>query len=118
VLDAIILWLDQVRSVVFWGCVAGLVAIDLAAAAVVMGTRSRALVNRWTGPVLAVNLILIGAGVGVPVVAYATRAVARALAPSLPTESTKGVRPSVPPRRPGLPEGASGASYPADETAH
>ena len=62
----------------------------VAAVAVVVGTRSRTLVNRWTGPVLATNLILIGVGVGVPVVAYAVRAAASALAPSLPTVSIKG----------------------------
>ena len=88
-LDALILWLDQVRSLVFWTSAVGLVTLDLGAVAVIMGTRSRALVNRWTGPVLAANLILLGAGVGVPVVAYAARAAASALAPSLSTMPEK-----------------------------
>jgi len=90
VLDGLILWLDQVRAEVFWACLMGLVAIDVAAVAVVVVTRSRALVNRWTGPVLAANLALLGVGVGVPVVAYAARSAASALAPSLSTVSTKG----------------------------
>jgi hypothetical protein len=90
VLNGLILWLDQVRSMVFWGCVTGLIAVDLLAAAVVLGTRSRALVNRWTGPVLAANLVLIGAGIGIPVAAFAARAVASALAPSLSTVPAKG----------------------------
>jgi hypothetical protein len=89
VLDGLIVWLDQVRSIVFWGCVTGLVAVDLAAAAAVVVTRSRTLVNRWTGPVLAANLVLIGVGVGVPVVAFAARAAATALAPSLSTVPSK-----------------------------
>jgi hypothetical protein len=88
--DAIIPWLDQIRSTVFWLCAAGLVAVDLGAAAVVMATRSRALVNRWTGPVLAVNLVLLGVGVGVPVVAFAAKAVASALAPAMSTYQPKG----------------------------
>ena len=49
-LDAIIVWLDQIRSAVFWICATGLVVLDLGAMVVVMRTRSRALVNRWTGP--------------------------------------------------------------------
>jgi hypothetical protein len=91
VLDALMLWLDQLRSAVFWLCVTGLLVLDLGAVAVVMGTRSRALVNRWTGPVLAANLLLLGVGVGVPVAAYAVRTVASALAPDLPTYKPKGV---------------------------
>jgi len=90
VLDGLILWLDQVRSAVFWSCLMGLLAVDAAAVVVVVVTRSRALVNRWTGPVLAANLALLGVGVGVPVVAYAARSVASALAPSLSTVSAKG----------------------------
>ena len=90
-LDALILWLDQVRSAVFWLCVTGLLVIDLGAMAVVMWTRSRAFVNRWTGPVLAANLLLLGVGVGVPAVAYAVRAVASAVAPALPAYEPKGV---------------------------
>jgi hypothetical protein len=89
-LDALILWLDQIRSTVFWLCAAGLLAIDLGAVAVVMATRSRALVNRWTGPVLAANLLLLGTGVGVPAAVYAVKAVASALAPSLPSYQPKG----------------------------
>jgi hypothetical protein len=82
-LDALILWLDQVRSTVFWLCAIGLVTVDLGAVAVVMATRSRALVNRWTGPVLAANLFLLGAGLGVPVAALAAKLVANSLAPVL-----------------------------------
>jgi len=91
VLDALMLWLDQLRSAVFWLCVTGLLVLDLGAVAVVMGTRSRALVNRWTGPVLAANLLLLGVGVGVPVAAYAVRTVASALAPDLPAYQPKDV---------------------------
>ena len=43
---------------------------------------------------LAGNLILIGAGVGVPMAAYAAKAVASALAPSLSTVQAKGDLPA------------------------
>ena len=60
-LDSVVLWLDQVSAQAFWTSVTALVAIDLVALLVVLQTRSRALVNRWTGPVLAANLLLLGA---------------------------------------------------------
>ena len=88
-LDSAVLWLDQLSSQVFWTCAMALVAIDLVAVAVVAQTRSRALVNRWTGPVLAANLLLLGAGLGVAVAAFAAKAVANAVAPSVATSTAK-----------------------------
>ena len=82
-LDSVVLWLDQVSSQAFWASATALVAIDLVAVLVVMQTRSRALVDRWTGPVLAANLLLLGAGLGVPAVALAAKAVANSVAPSM-----------------------------------
>lgn len=88
-LDSTVLWLDQFGTLVFWICAATLVLVNAAAVAVVLLTRSRALVNRWTGPVLAANLALIGVGVGVPVVAYAAEFVVSALSPSLSSPQAK-----------------------------
>jgi len=82
-LDTIVLWLDQIGSEVFWGCATALVLVDVAAMAVVMHTRSRAIVNRWTGRVLAVNLLLLGAGLGVPAAAFTLKLAASALLPSV-----------------------------------
>ncbi|HOX20024.1 MAG TPA: hypothetical protein PLI70_03760 [Gemmatimonadales bacterium] len=99
-LDSVVPWLDQVSSQVFWTCALALVAIDLVAVAAVMQTRSRALVNRWTGPVLAANLLLLGAGLGVPVAAFAAKAVANAVAPSIAASATataKDAQPEAPP---------------------
>lgn len=99
-LDSVVPWLDQVSSQVFWTCAMALVAIDLVAVAAVMQTRSRALVNRWTGPVLAANLLLLGAGLGVPVAAFAAKAVANAVAPSIAASATataKDAQPEAPP---------------------
>jgi len=80
-LDTTVLWLDQVSTQVFWVCAAGLVVIDLAAVVVVIGTRSRELVNRWTGRILAVNLLLLGAGLGVPAAAFTLKLAARSVLP-------------------------------------
>lgn len=99
-LDSAVLWLDQLSSQVFWTCAMALLAIDLVAVAAVMQTRSRALVNRWTGPVLAANLLLLGAGLGVPVAAFAAKAVANAVAPSIAASAAatpKDVQPEAPP---------------------
>ena len=99
-LDSVVSWLDQLSSQVFWTSAMALVAIDLVAVAVVMQTRSRALVNRWTGPVLAANLLLLGAGLGVPVAAFAAKAVANAVAPSLTAsrrDPAKAALPDSPP---------------------
>ncbi len=82
-LETTVLWLDQVSAEVFWTCAAGLVLIDLAAVAVVMATRSRELVNRWTGRVLAANLLLLGAGLGVPAAAFTFKLAAKAVLPAL-----------------------------------
>ena len=99
-LDSIVLWLDQVSSQVFWTCAAGIVLVDLAAVTVVMQTRSRALVNRWTDRVLALNLLLLGAGLGVPAAALAAKAVVSAVAPSVAASTatvSKDAQPELPP---------------------
>ena len=82
-LESSILWLNQVSAQVFWTCALLLVSIDAIAVVVVLRTRSRVLVNRWTSRVLAANLLLLGAGLGVPVAAQAAKFVASALAPML-----------------------------------
>ena len=43
-----------------------------------------AFVNRWTSRVLAVNLVLAGTGIGVPVLALGTRLGVRVIAPLIP----------------------------------
>lgn len=77
-------WLDATAPIVLWSCVALLVAVDAAAAFAVVSTKSRDLVNRWTGPVLVVNALLLGAGTVVPVAMRVTSAAVVAIAPSLP----------------------------------
>ncbi|MEP6763559.1 MAG: hypothetical protein ABJB66_04565 [Gemmatimonadaceae bacterium] len=81
-LSSLVQWLDSVGSVVFWTCLVGLVAVNGVAATAFFTRRSREIVNRWTAPVLAANVLLIGTGVMVPAVTYVARAAAVALAPA------------------------------------
>lgn len=83
-LAAFVQWLDSAGPVVFWTCAALLIAIDGVAVAAVLSTRSRELVNRWTGAVLVANALLLGTGVGVPVAMRMTSAAVSMLAPSAP----------------------------------
>ena len=83
-LVSIVQWLDATASVVLWSCVALLVVVNATAALAVMTTKSRDLVNRWTGPVLVVNALLLGAGTVVPVAMRVTSGAVVAIAPSLP----------------------------------
>lgn len=80
--DALVAWLDRVGPLVFWTCLVSLVAIDTAAVAAVISTKSRELVNRWTKIVLAANVLLIGAGVAVPGVMYVAKIAISAVAPT------------------------------------
>ena len=80
--DAGIAWLDRVGTLVFWTCAITLVTLDSVAVATVIRTKSRELVNRWTGTVLGLNMLLIGAGVGVPGAMYVAKLVVRAVAPA------------------------------------
>ena len=97
-LASIVQWLDRVGPLVFWSCAVTLIAVDTAAVAAVMSTRSRALVNRWTGTVLAVNAFLLGAGVGIPATAFAAKMVVRNFAPSTMLTFAKDADAPPPPR--------------------
>ncbi|MEZ4413708.1 MAG: hypothetical protein R2910_12040 [Gemmatimonadales bacterium] len=92
-LETTVLWLDQVSAEVFWTCAAGLVLIDLAAVAVVMQTRNREIVNRWTSRVLAANLLLLGAGLGVPAAAFTLKLAARAVLPVFSASASAATQP-------------------------
>lgn len=102
-LETAMLWLDQMSSGVFWTCAAGLVLIDLVAVAVVMATRSREIVNRWTSRVLAANLLLLGAGLGVPAAAFTLKLAARAVLPVLSASASAATQPKSAAVEPALP---------------
>jgi hypothetical protein len=66
-------WLDGTARTVFAICATLFVMLNAGAIALVSAKRDRGIVNRWTARWLAVNLALIGAGLGVPVAAMLTR---------------------------------------------
>jgi len=82
-LDSIAQAFDQIGWWTFWTCMATLAVIDLLAIATVAQTRSRELVNRWTGRIVAANLLLLGAGLGVPAASFVAKSVVVTLAPSV-----------------------------------
>lgn len=92
-LASFVAWLDATAPVVLWTCVALLVVVDAAAVLTVATTKSRELVNKWTGPVLVVNALLLGTGTVVPLAMRVTSAAVVAVAPSLPDVS---VAPATP----------------------
>jgi hypothetical protein len=83
--DALVAWLDQMGSVAFVTSAGLLVLIDITALAAVAVARDRRLVNRWTGRILGANLVLLGAGLGIPLVAFTTRTVVSVVRPLIPT---------------------------------
>lgn len=72
-------WLNSVSGFVFRTSAVLFVVVNVAAIGLLVSTRSRALVQRWTSPWLAVNLVLLGAGAGVPLVAGIAKAAVAAL---------------------------------------
>ena len=81
---AILAWLHDVAIRAFGLSLFVLLAIDGVFALILLATRDRTIVNRWTSRVLAANLILAGTGIGVPVLAFSSRVVVQMLAPVIP----------------------------------
>lgn len=78
---------DLAAGVFRWAAIAFLI-INGAAAVGVWITRDRRLVNRLTSPLLAANLLLLGAGLGVPALAYTMKLVVNAVATTTQPSST------------------------------
>lgn len=83
-------WLERMGSSVLFWAVAALLLIDAVAITAVVITRDRALVNRWTGWVLAANLMLIGVGAGGQAVAFVGKMTVTTVAALLPTQAAPG----------------------------
>ena len=81
---AILAWLQELAIRAFGISLFLVLAIDGVFAIVLLATRDRTIVNRWTSRVLAANLVLAGTGVGVPVLALTSRVAVRAIAPLVP----------------------------------
>ena len=85
---AILAWLQNVAIRAFGLSLFLLLAVDVTFAVILLATRDREIVNRWTSRVLAVNLMLAGTGVGVPMLALGSRVAVRAIAPLVPSFSS------------------------------
>ncbi len=73
--NQIINWLNGFSESVFRICALLFVAVNGIAVGALAIRRDRSLVQRWTSPWLATNLLLIGAGAGVPLVTGALKLV-------------------------------------------
>jgi hypothetical protein len=80
-------WLERMGSSVFFWSVAALLLIDAVAITAVVITRDRTLVNRWTGRVLAANLMLLGVGAGGQAVAFVGKMAVTTVASLLPQQA-------------------------------
>lgn len=81
-----------------WSAIAFLVLNGAAAAGFVL-TRDRRLVNRFTSPLLAANLVLLGTGLAIPALAFSMKVVVQAVSAATgSTTSVSTVEPEAPPR--------------------
>jgi hypothetical protein len=74
--------LTNLSSRVFSLAVVLLLVVNGGAALAVLTTKSRDLVNRWTGRYVAANVAILGLGMGIPLVAQVMRLVVNAVAAS------------------------------------
>lgn len=79
----ILQWLANVGTRAFTVSLWLFVLINGAALAAIVISRDRALVNRWTGRLLATNLVLAGTGLGIPVLTAVARVAVSAVTPSM-----------------------------------
>ncbi|GMV10853.1 MAG TPA: hypothetical protein PKC83_02320 [Gemmatimonadaceae bacterium] len=79
---ALLEWLARIGSGAFTLSLGAFVLLNGAAVVAVVVTRDRSLVNRWTGRILAANLVLAGTGLGIPLVTTVTRLGIMAVTPS------------------------------------
>lgn len=79
----VVSFLDSVRSIAVTVAIGGFVVVNGVAVAALAGSRSRAMVQKWTSPWLATNLLLLGVGAGVPIATGICKSVVQAIAPAL-----------------------------------
>lgn len=80
--STMISWLDNVGSLAFTVSAWAFVALNGLALAMFAWKRDRAMVNRWTSGFLAVNLVLLSTGLGVPLLTFTARTALVAVAPA------------------------------------
>jgi hypothetical protein len=79
--------LDSIKSYAITLAVVAFVVINGVAVVAVLGSQSRTVVQRWTSPWLAANLLLLGVGAGVPLLAGICKSVVQVVAPALVSEA-------------------------------
>lgn len=84
---SIVSLLDSIRAFAFTASLWAFVALNATAVAVLLATRNRALVQRYTSAWLATNLLLLGTGVGVPLVAGVCKAVVEVTSLTVATQA-------------------------------
>ena len=82
---AILAWLQDVAIRAFGLSLFVMLAINGVFAVILLVTKDRGIVNRWTSRVLAANLVLAGTGIGVPVLALGSRVAVRIVTPFIPS---------------------------------
>ena len=80
---AILDWLQQFGWTAFTLSAGAFVLVNAVALTIFLRRGDRDLVNRWTPRLLAVNLVLAGTGLGIPVLATAARFAIVAASPTL-----------------------------------
>jgi hypothetical protein len=85
-------WLDSIGSRAFSLSAVLFVLLNGAAVTVIAIRRDREFVNRWTSRILAANLLLVGTGLGVPLVALMARTAIQAVAPAASALTTRSDR--------------------------
>jgi hypothetical protein len=81
-------FLDGLSSSVFWLAAVAFLVVNGAAIAAFALTRSRRLVNDWTGRLVAIDAVLLGAGLGVPLLSGLAKIGVRAVASVLGSPPT------------------------------
>ena len=78
--STLVSFLNGLSSKVFWLAAVTFVVLNGAAIAAFALTRSRRLVNDWTGKLVAVDALLLGAGLGIPLLSGLAKIGIRAVA--------------------------------------
>lgn len=73
--SSVVSMLDSIRQFAMTASLWAFVLVNATAAGVILVTRSRAVVQRFTSAWLATNIMLLGTGVGVPMVAGVCKSV-------------------------------------------
>lgn len=89
-------WLQTVGMTAFWISAVLFVAVNAFGVAMLVAKRDRQLVNTWTSRFLAANLVLVGTGLGIPLLATAARLAVSVSAPVMRSALSPLASPTTP----------------------